>query len=223
MAVAINSLYNEIRAELPGIPEPLLANGVRKAIQEFFRKSEAWRYSVPGLLDWTMALTFPALAAGTEIPTGTRVIRVDELKYASDGTSLQPVEFQTQQDLDGDYPDWEVKTGSSPLRWTNDGDGGTPRIVPIASADVLGSLKVRVILAPIDSLTELPDALFYDFEDDFKHGALARLMKIPGKDWTDIPAASAYMQMFKAGIIKAQSRANAEFGQPCRETSYGGI
>lgn len=222
MPVAISSLYNALRIELPGIPEPVLVDGVRKAVQEFFKKSEAWRYTVPGLLNWTTALTFPALAAGTEIPTGTRVTRVDEVKYANDGISLKPIPFKTRQQLDGDYPDWEVKTGNSPLRWTNDNDYA-PRIIPIADADVNGSLKVRAIIAPIDALTDLPDFLYYEFEDDFKNGALARLMKIPGKDWTNLTAAAAYASLFKAGVIKANSRANAEFGQPCRETSYGGL
>lgn len=222
MAVAVDQLYNVIRVELPGIPEPILVEGVRKAVQEFFKQSEAWRYTVPGLLDWTTAAVFPALAAGTEIPVGTRVMRVDEVKYASDGVALQPIVFKTRQQLDSELSNWEVLTGSGPLRWTNDNDYA-PRIVPIATANVTGSLKVRVILAPINTLVSLPDFLYYEFEDDFKNGALARLMKIPGKDWTNFTAAAAYASLFRAGYIKAKSRANAEFGQPCRETSYGGL
>lgn len=223
MTVAVDTLYNTVRVEVPGIPEPLLVEGVRKAIQEFFKESEAWRYVIPGVLDWTTALTFPAMAAGTEIPVGTRVTRVDDVKYASDGTSLQKIAFRTPQQLDDEFSNWEVLTGSGPLRWTNDGAGDAPRIVPIATANVTGSLKVRVILAPINALVLLPDFLYYEFEDDFKNGALARLMKIPGKDWTNFAAASAYASLFKAGYVKAKSRANAEYGQPSRETSYGGI
>lgn len=222
MAVAINTLHNFIRIELPGIPEPVLNDGVEKAIQQFFKESESWRHTVPGLLNWTTALVFPALAAGTEIPTGTRLVRVDNVKYASDGTNLNKVNFMTRQQLDSDYPDWEVKTGNTPLRWTNEGDG-TPRIVPIATANVNSSLKVRAIIAPNDDLVELPDFLYYEFEDDFKNGALARLMKIPGKDWTNLSASATYASLFKAGIKKAKSRANAEFGQPAREVRYGGI
>lgn len=222
MTVALDQLYNTIRVELPGIPEPILVEGVRKAVQEFFKKSESWRYTVPGLLDWTTTLGFPALAAGTEIPVGTRVMRVDEVKYANDGVSLQPIAFKTRQQLDGELSNWEVLTGSTPLRWTNDNDY-SPRIIPIATANVVSSIKVRAIIAPINSLVVLPEFLYYEFEDDFKNGALARLMKIPGKDWTNFAAASAYASLFRAGYIKAKSRANAEFGQPCRETSYGGL
>lgn len=225
MAQAIDQLHNFLRVELPGIPEPLLADAVRKSIQEFFKKSEAWRHTVPApLLDWTAALVFPALVADdTGIPTGTRLVRIDQVKYASDGVALREIAFRTRQQLDIEFSDWEVKTGTNPLRWTNDAHGDEPRIIPIADADVLASLQCRAIIAPVDSLTDLPDFLFYEYEDDYKNGALARLMKIPGKDWTNFAAASGYASLFKAGWMKARSRANAEYGQPCRTTTYGGI
>lgn len=223
MAVQIDTLYNLLRVELPGIPEPVLVSGVNKAIQEFFKQSEAWRHTVPGLLDWTTALAFPALTAGVELPTNTRLIRVSDVKYASDGIALKKVIFRTRAQLDGEYLNWEVKIGNTPLRWTNDTQGDEPRIIPIATADVLTSLKVRVVVAPLDALVELPDFLYYEFEDDFKNGTLARLMKIPGKDWTNFGAAAAYASLFMAGHIKAKSRVNAEFGQPRRETGYGGL
>ena len=224
MAVAIDTLHNFLRIELPGVPEPVLADGVRKAIQEFFKDSESWRHTVGSpLLDWTEALVFPALVEATELPADTRLLRVDAVKYASDGVSLQPIPFMTRQQLDTDFPDWEVKVGSSPQRWTNDAFGDQPRIVPIASADVLTSLQVRVIVAPLDALTELPDFLYYEYEDAFKNGTLARLMKIPGKDWTNFAGASAYASSFAGDKKEAKSRANAEYGQPFREMSYGGI
>lgn len=222
MPVAINTLNKFLRVELPGIPEPILNEGVEKAIQQFFKESESWRHTVPGLLNWTTAVTFPTLTPGTEIPTGTRLVRIDQVKYASDGTNLKPIPFETRQQLDSSYPDWEVKTGTTPVRFTHDADG-TPILIPIAEADVNSSLKVRAIIAPTDALIELPDFLYYEFEDDFKNGALSRLMKIPGKDWTNLSAATAYTTLFKSGIKKAKSRANAEWGQPSRETTYGGI
>ena len=224
MAVTVDQLYNTLRVELPGIPEPVLVEGVLKTVQDFFKRSEAWRHTVDSLLDWTEALVFPALVQASELPANTRVVRVDLVKYGSDGTSLKKVLFRTRQQLDDEYSDWEVKIGSTPLRWTNDGAGAAdPRIIPIAVADVLGSLQVRVIVTPDNNLVDLPDFLYFEFEDDFKNGTLARLMKIPGKDWTDFAGASAYASLYKAGWVRAKSRAQAGYGQPSRETSYGGI
>jgi hypothetical protein len=219
----ISSAYPKIRIEAPGVPEPLLEDVTADAMKDFFRESECWRYTVPGLLDWTTALVFPALAAGTEIPAGTRVKRVDEVKYASDGVSLRKINFHTRQDLDDYYSDWEVKTGNTPLVWTNDPTSDNPRIIPIAQADVTGSIKVRAILVPT-TLTDIPDFFYDEFHDAWRWGALARLLKMPDRDWTNNALAIFYQGKYDDEIERAKSRAQAEFGQPNQRTmAYGGL
>lgn len=219
----IAGVYPKVRIEAAGVPEPLLEDVVADSMKDFFRESEIWRYTVPGLLDWTMALTFPAITPGTEIPTGTRMKRVDELKYGSDGTSLAIVEFRTRQDLDCVYSDWEVKTGSSPLAWTNDPTSDSPRIIPIATEDKAGTLKLRVILVPT-TLTDVPDFFYDEFHDAWRWGALARLLKMPERDWTNNPLAAYYKGLYDDEIMRAKSRAKAEFGQPNQRTmAYGGL
>ena len=222
MPHAIDTLYPFLRVELPGIPEPLLVSAVAKTVNDFLRMSEVWKYTTPTLLDWTTALVFPAINVGTEIPAETRATRIDTVKYAPDGVSLREVPFKTRQQLDNIYSDWEVKTGNTPLYWTYDGPG-VPRIVPIAVANVLATIQIRTVLGSTESLVNLPDFIMHEFEDTIREGVLARLMKIPGKDWTNLTAAAAYASLFKAGYTKAKSRAQAEFGQPARETSYGGL
>jgi hypothetical protein len=222
MAHPISSLYPFLRVELPGIPEPLLVSAVDKVIDEFLKKSELWKHTSPILLDWETTQTFPTLVAGTDIPTGARVVRIDTVKYASDGVNLLEIPFKTRQQLDGIFSNWEVKTGTAPLYWTYDGPE-TPRIIPIATANVLGSLQVRSIISSDQTTVVLPDWIVHEYEEVLKVGVLSMLMKIPGKDWTDLASAGAYAMLFKDGINKARSRANADYGQPCRETSYGGI
>ena len=219
----IAGIYPRIRIEAPGAPEPLLEDVVIEVLQDFFTTTEAWRYSVPSLLDWTTLVTFPAITAGVEIPAGTRMKRVDELKYGSDGTSLRPIKFHTRQDLDCIYSDWEVKEGSSPLAWTNDPTSDSPRIIPIASADKTGSLQLRVILVPT-TLTDIPDFFYDEFSDVIRWGALARLLKMPERDWTNNALAMYYMGKYDDETKRAKSRAKAEFGQPNqRIMAYGGI
>jgi hypothetical protein len=222
MPQAISVMYPFIRAELPGIPEPLLVAATADAVSDFISKSEVWKYTSPVLLDWTTALLFPAIVPGTDIPADMRVVRFDTVKYASDGVSLREIPFKTRQQLDGLYSDWEVKTGNTPLYWTMDGPD-TPRIVPIATANVAGSIQVRSIVSSSSGLATLPDFIMDEYDEELRMGALARLMKIPGKDWTNMNLSAAYSAMFDAAITKAKSRAGADFGQPCRETSYGGI
>ena len=84
------------------------------------------------------------------------------------------------------------------------------------------SLQLRVILVPT-SLTDVPDFFYDEFHDAWRWGALARLLKMPGKDWTNLPLAGFYQKRYDDEIRIAKSRAQAEFGQPDRTMSYGGL
>lgn len=222
MSHAISGLYPLLRIELPGIPEPVLVEGVAQTVQDFLTKSEAWKHTTATLLDWTTALPFPALAAPTELPAGTRLHRIDIVKYAVDGISLRTLTFKTRQQLDGIMSNWEVDTSTTPRYWTLDGPDN-PRIVPAATEDKLGSLLVRSVVTAAEGLSTLPDKLMHEFEDVIRAGVLARLMKIPGKDWTNLKLAASNASLYKAGWIKARSSAQSDFGHVARETSYGGI
>lgn len=223
MAHTVQELYPFLRIELPGILEPALQAGVYEAVDEFLRESDVWRYTIPTLLDWETTQTFPDILEAVEIPANSRVVRIDIVKYASDGINLKTVPFSTRQQLDGEFPNWEVRTGNSPARWTYDGPG-TPRLVPIATANVLGSIQVRVILSADRETFVLPSYLVHEYGDAIKWGALARLMKIPGKDWTNEGGAAVYASLFEKAKKKAKSRSEAEYGQPSgRYMSYGGI
>lgn len=222
MAHTIEDLYPLIRMEAPGLPEPVLQQETQDAIDNFLAESEAWRYSVSGLLDWTTAAAFPTLAAGVEIPAGTRVVRYDMVKFASDGSNLKKVPFKTRQQLDLEYPDWEVRTGNTPLAWTINGVF-EPRIIPTASADVLGSLAVRVILGSDRAVASIPEFILHEFGDYIQYGVLAKVLMFPGKDWTNQASGAMYQAKYNEGVKKAKSRANADYGQPDRIMAYGGI
>ena len=219
----ISGIYPLVRIEAAGVREPLLEYTVFDTVKDFFRDAEIWRYSVPTTLNWTTALPFPALTAGVELPAGTRLHRVDMLKYGSDGQSFRRIHFYTKQQLDDVYSDWETKTGSTPLAYTNDPTGDAPRIIPTATADVNSSLRVRVILVP-DTLTDVPDFLYAEFHDAWRWGALARLLKMPEKDWTNLTLAAFYEKKYDDEVIRAKSRVQSEYGQPVnRTTAYGGL
>lgn len=222
MAHTIEDLYPLIRLEAPGLPEPVLQQEVQDALDNFLADSEAWKYSVPGLLDWTTAADFPTLTPGTEIPLGTRVVRYDLVKYASDGTNLKVVPFKSRQQLDREYPDWEVRTGTNPVAWTMNGVF-EPRIIPTAAANVLSSLVVRVVLGTDRAAASIPEFILHEFGDFVQWGVLAKVLMLPGKDWTNQAAAAMYKVKYNDAVMKAKSRAQADYGQPDRTMSYGGI
>lgn len=159
-----------------------------------------------------------------ELPAQTTLKRVDTVRYGSDGTSLKTVVFLTKDQLDRQNSDWEAETGNNPQSWTYENQAA--RIIPIATDDVLTSLKIRAIIAP-DVTTigsnVIPDLLFHEHEEWLKAGVWAQLMAQAGKDWSQPAQAVKYERMFEFGIKQAKSRSEADFGQPDRESAYGGI
>lgn len=226
MTVAIETMLPEIRVELPGIPVPILNAALYRVIRQFFWESEAWKYTYDNGLDWTLnQLALESPVPGTDIPAKCVVKRVDTILYDADGTDWDSeIPFRTRDELDRSNPDWYTDTGSSPSAWTH-GNDGAALIIPQTTATVTTALLVRAVIAPIFTLVSdtLPDFLYYEFEETIKAGVLAQLMKQPGKDWSDPQMAQFYGLAHTAGVKKATSRAQADFGQPKDEMAYGGI
>lgn len=220
----LTALLPALRIRLPGIPEPVLQDAIVRVARQFYWETESWKHTVPTLLDWVTTQPFPTLTAGAEIPGQTVMKRIDTVKYGVGGTSLAMIDFKTRDQLDRETSDWEIRTGSSPDAWTYDNQ--EPIIVPIATANQTGSLKIRVVVAPeITTLASnvIPDLLFHEHEEFLKWGVWAQLMDEIGKDWSNPQQAMKYTIMYDAGIKKAKSRSEAEFGQPKDTMAYGGL
>jgi hypothetical protein len=226
MAVAIGTMLPEVRVELPGIPTPILNAALYRVLRQFFWETEVWKYTYDNGLDWTLnQLALESPVAGTDIPAKCVVKRVDQIKYNSDGVAWDTeVPFLTRDELDRTRPKWNTDLGSSPTSWTH-GNDGAAYIIPQVAATVTTSLLVRAAIAPVFTLITdtLPDLLYYEFEEFFKAGILAQLMKQPGKDWSNPQMSIFYGNAFAAGVIKAASRGQADFGQPKDAMAYGGL
>jgi hypothetical protein len=226
MTVEIQTLLPETRMELPGIVTPMVNGALFRVLRQFYWESEAWKYTYDNGTDWLLnQLTIDPPIAGTDIPAKTVVKRVDTIFYDADGTSWdEKIPFKTRDELDRENPNWYTETGSTPTAWTH-GNNGAALIIPQTTATVSSALLVRAVIAPVyNSLTDtLPDFLYYEFEETIRAGILASLMKQPGKDWSNPEMAMFYAQAYAAGLMKAKSRAQADFGQPKDSMSYGGI
>jgi len=226
MTVAISTILPDCRLELPGIAGPVLDAKLFQIIRQFYWESESYKYTYDNGLDWTInATAVPSPTAGTDIPAKHVVKRVDTIHYDAGGDAWdKEVPFLTRDQLDRANSDWNVETGTSPSAWTTE-NGGIARIVPIPSATVTTGLLIRSVIAPVFTVVTdtLPDFLYYEHEAAFRAGILSQLMAQVGKDWTNLPQAQVYQAAYAAGIVKAKSRSEADFGQPKDTMAYGGI
>jgi hypothetical protein len=225
MAQAISGMLPSIRLKAPGCPEPLIKDTLYDILREFFWDSEVWKYTADNGLDYTLnQQTMNLPVAGTDIPANTAVKRIDTVLFDSAGSDWDtPVPFKTRDQLDRYDKDWWTETGTEPTYWTY--HNGVPIVYPIASATVTDGLLIRAVIAPNYSAvtSTLPDLIYFEFNRYIIDGVLAELKEMPGKDWTDLAGAARHARRYKEGIDMAKSRAEADFGQPDREMSYGGI
>ena len=207
-----------VRAELPGVPVPLLYAHFSESVREFLAKSLAWQYNCPNLLNLGASTAWPTLVAPTDIPTGSYVVQPVKLKWA-DGTDIP---FVTRDQLDKMDGDWEAATGGEVEYWTITGPS-TWRVYPLLTSAVTSKLRLRVALATTAAGGVVPEELANEHRATWEKGALARLLRIPGKDWTNPRASQMYQFEYEKEIAMAKSRAAADYGRPQRVVEYGGL
>lgn len=220
--VYYQDLFWQVRSELPGVPLPLLYMNYAEAVRQFCVDSKAWQYSCPNALDLDADEAFPDITVGTDIPASTYIVEPVRIKWSSG----KYITFKTRDQLDSIAGDWEQRTASIPDHWTIT-EPGQFRLYPLLSTAETEAVYLRVAIAPIvainGSRNNMPEALANEWAQAWAYGALSRLMKIPGKDWTNISLASSYGDLFEDCIVKAKSRAAADYGRPNRQVVYGGL
>lgn len=219
--VTYRDLLWAVRTEVPGVPEPILWMQYALAVREHLRKSLGWQYNA-GLTTWTSSDNFPSAT----LPTNTVIVQPVQVKWSNGAI----IPFKTRQELDELDGDWEQATtvGGQPDFWTIT-EPGKFLLYPDSSTTVSNAVELRLAIVPLlpttaaDGRLGVPEELALEFSEDWAHGALAKLFKIPGKDWTNLQLAGAYGEIFEQDIKNAKSRAGADFGRPRRRVRYGGL
>ncbi len=221
--ISYRDLFWQVRTELPGVPEPTLFMFYAAAVREHLRRSLAWQVQA-GLVTWTSTDDFPDATA--LVPSNTTILQPVQVKWNNGAL----IAFKTRAELDEIDGDWEQKTtaGLQPDYWTISAPGEF-LMYPTTSTTVVAAAELRLAVVPTlptaaaNGLVAIPEELALEFSEDWSHGALAKLMRVPGKDWTNFESASSYAAIFENDIKVAKARAGADFGRPRRRVRYGGL
>ena len=96
-------------------------------------------------------------------------------------------------DVDG-YMDYRV-----------DHEGPVITLKGVDSGDY--DMIVNVSLKPLPTVTALPDFIFEDYYQAIAAGAKAKLMVMPGKEWTNPEYANLHSEVFQTGVRGAMRKA----------------
>ncbi|BDQ35929.1 hypothetical protein SYK_02890 [Pseudodesulfovibrio nedwellii] len=97
-----------------------------------------------------------------------------------------------------------IEVGGAPLvtgQFSATNDIVTLTVTPLY--DTIGALNVA--LKPSLTSTEIADSMFEDWGEIIAQGALAKLMAMKGKKWSNIPGAELNYKLYRSGIVDAKT------------------
>lgn len=202
----VEELLVEALIGAPGCPEPLVERMLRSAMVDFYRASQAWRFTsdntpvIKGIREVEL-----------ELPAGTYAGRVFWVRL--DGRDLRAVSTRSL-----------ATTTGVPRGYALDGVTRTLQLDVLPQENYLrNGLVANVAVLPMAELDTLPDELYAFHRDGILYGALTKLLAMPNVAWGDMQGAATYAGM--AAVIQNEARreANSLQAPVARKVRYGGI
>ncbi len=197
-------------------PVPMVYDHVRNAAEEFCKRTRAWRFRATldmstvtggggggGGLPYVLPFALGGSGGGggtssvvelytPQTPPGTVVFELEKA-FLNGTTELCPVSYD-------DHTPEEWVLDSTPREICQVVPGG---FILFGRGDGSGQLMLSMFLkpdsgnAPFD--LELPDWMFQSFGRLIADGALARILALPEKSWTNPETAAHHLARFEAG------------------------
>lgn len=192
MLVTYQSLVDGGHLDIPGVPEPVAVNAIRKAAIEFCDRSLLW-VADHDPIDMVAGESACRLSP----PNGTAVVRIEDIWL-----NEVPLIPTTRLDLQHKNANWNSLAGT-PSHYMQE---NTEEIIifPTPTSSDAEALTLKVALKPSRRSTTIENWIVEKYLEELMHGASWKLMEMPGKSWTDIQAAMYHKSVFDAAIVSAQ-------------------
>lgn len=176
----------------PGCPAPTAYFGIRQAAIDFCERTRLWRYEddfdIPG-----------DQVEGITTPYGSVLHEMELVQF--DGEDLMPT---TTAWLDANCRGWRANELTGLPSYIVQTEPNTLRVVPWTA----GHINLFLWLKPAQDATELPDFIVDQHREIIAHGALARILAMPGQPFSNPGMAGSFATTFSAKI-DALMRANS--------------
>ena len=180
---------------LPGCPVPTIEAALRRAAQDFFKQTRAWKVI-------TDPVTVQAGAAEADVSTDDgqqMLVRIEAIE--SGGRYLRRV-----------TPD-EIPAAISAGPLTSFCELAHDAILLLPSPSAQCELRYRLSVAPSMASQGIPGDLFDKYSRQIEAGAAAFLKLQAGQSWSDVAAGAALEASFKSMIFAANHDAAKGFGR----------
>lgn len=205
MAKAWSAFHDLVLPSLPGAPLPLAEAKIREAAIEFIGGAQLWR---------AMLTQFSTVAGtGTYALSGMPAhSAVHELSACwCEDEELTPLALE---DRDRAFPDWRRLRELPACFFRLDPDTISLLAVPNAAYQI----DVEAALKPARDATDMADWIFERFAPDIACGALAMLMEIPAKPYSNPDQARVQRARFERALEDARAAQAGSFARSALRT-----
>ncbi|WP_328186901.1 hypothetical protein [Marinobacter sp. OP 3.4] len=182
-----SDLFSRVMPHVPGCPEMMVEDALRDTAIKFCRDSHLWREQIMDL-------------------------------YLSPGIHRYELDLPEQTEVAALICAWQRKPGSEHKEAVHP-DINVFRMVRF---DTLpdpdkGPIELHVVLQPTLDADGMLDAIGLDYDQALIHGALERLVIIPGKDWSNPNMATYHRSKYLESLTDARlAKANGNTEAPLR-------
>lgn len=210
--ISYDAFLSDILPYARNCPDPTIEAAVRSTVIEICEKTDIWNVE----LDPINAIA-EQYEYDLEPPAGALVHKI-LLVTDVNGDLLTPV---TSGMLEQRYPNW--RNNPSRSKFYIKRDESLIWFCPAPSSAQANAFLIRAILKPTITSTSCDSWIMSDFRDAIINGAVARILQMPDKDWSNFKTSSVMFAKFQDNLIEIEKRARQAIEGAVPIVSYGGI
>lgn len=204
MTVAISTFINEVAGDVPGAPYPTIERQFQRTLVDFCQRTWVWQTTLGPL---TAIKDRGLYTVVPDQSLSAKVLSVLAMRHRDLDLSAK-----TEAQLDREEPGWRDRQNKR-ASFFIPRQFGEFRLVPKPAETVARSITdIVVALYPERTITEVPDSLADPWYEALAAGARARLMKMPGREWSDLKMAAVAENEYAEGVADAKYRAIQSWG-----------
>jgi len=197
MAALWSSWFNDVLPDVPGALQPVAEHAIRRAAQEFFKRSKAWKIDI--------TITAQADVSNYVVDPGAGLTLIEVLDVPAPLSLATTDEFM--RITYGE--DWRSAEGTPRALFMP--TPGAARLFPTPSESG-AAYVLQVAVMPSDSATSIPDDMAERYREGIAAGALSRLMLSAKKPYSDDARGQMKRGEFEGAIGKAIEDRATGFG-----------
>lgn len=206
--IKYSDLLDDVLPHLAADPsDPVTEYAIKRACIDFCAGSWLWKH-MPDALDVVAGENTYDLETlpGTDITT---VMAAEHNNVPLDPKAIEWLNHET--------PGWRT-TRKTPKYFTQ---VDTEQIIlaAVPEASIAGGLTLTLALQPSQNSTGMPKWIVNQYLYALADGAIARLMLMPGKPWTDLVTGQDKRSKFDAAIANARASAVSALGRAATRVS----